>query len=169
MTYHSQTNEVSERTNQTIEIAIRYFVIEFLEIDYILILSIIQTQLNNSFNVVTDLSSNEIIYDFKVKNALFNIIEINTVNTLNLSTQRMKYQREVVDATDFVVAKIKIYYDARHTSILLRSDEKTYLQLNKDYKLFDKLNSKLSQQRCESFKILERVERLAYRLELSST
>ena len=168
VTYHSQTNEVSERTNQTIEIAIRYFVIEFLEIDYILILSIIQTQLNNSSNVVTDLSSNEIIYDFKVRDALFSIIETNTVDTLNLSAQRMKYQREAVDATDFVVAKVKVYYDARHTSILLRSGEKTYLQLNKSYKLLGKLNSKLSQQRCESFKILERVERLAYRLELSS-
>ena len=125
--------------------------------------------MNNSLNVVTNLSSNEIIYDFKVKDALFNIIEINTVKTLNLSAQRMKYQREVVDAIDFVVAKIKIYYDARHTFILLRSNEKTYLQLNKDYKLFDKLNSKFSQQRCESFKIFERVERFAYKLELSST
>ena len=169
VTYHSQTNEISERTNQTIEIAIRYFVIEFLEIDYILILSIIQIQLNNSFNVVTNLFFNEIIYDFKVRDALFSIIETNTVDILNLSTQRMKYQREIVDAIDFVAAKVKVYYDARHTSILLRSDEKTYLQLNKDYKLLDKFNSKLSQQQCESFKILERVERLAYRLELSST
>ena len=169
VTYHSQTNEVSKRTNQTIEIVIRYFVIEFFEIDYILILSIIQTQWNNSLNVVTNLFFNEIIYDFKVRNALFSIIETNIVNTLNLSAQRMKYQREIVDAIDFVAAKIKVYYDARHTSILLRSDEKIYLQLNKDYKLFDKLNSKLSQQRCESFKILERVERLAYRLKLSST
>ena len=166
MTYHSQTNEASERTNQTIEIAIRYFVIEFFEIDYILTLSTIQTQLNNSLNVATDLSPNEIIYDFKVRDALSSITETNTVDTLNLPAQRMKYQREAADATDFVAAKAKVYYDARHTPILLRSDEKTYLQLNKDYKLFDKPNPKLSQQRCESFKILERVERLAYRLEL---
>ena len=86
----------------------------------------------------------KIIYDFKVKNALFNIIEINIINTLNLSIQHMKYQREIVDTIDFVVAKIKIYYNARHTFILLKSNEKSYLQLNKDYKLFDKLNSKLS-------------------------
>ena len=120
--------------------------------------------MNNSLNIVTNLFSNEIIYDFKVRNALFNIIEINIVDTLKLSTQRMKYQREIVDAIDFVVAKVKIYYDARHTFILLKSNEKTYLQLNKNYKLFDKLNSKFFQQRCESFKILERVKRFAYKL-----
>ena len=104
-----------------------------------------------------------------MRDALFSIIETNTVNTLNLSAQRMKYQREIVDVIDFVVAKVKVYYDARHTFILLKSDEKTYLQLNKNYKLLDKLNSKLSQQRCESFKILECVERFAYKLKLSST
>ena len=81
----------------------------------------------------------------------------------------MKYQREIVDAIDFVAAKVKVYYNARHTFILLRSNEKTYLQLNKDYKLFDKFNSKFFQQQCESFKIFERVERLAYKLKLSST
>ena len=80
----------------------------------------------------------------------------------------MKYQRKIVDVTNFAIVKIKIYYDSRHTSIRLKQNEKIYLQLNKDYKLFDKLNSKLFQQRCESFRIFERIERLAYKLKLSS-
>ena len=169
MTYHSQIDEVSKRINQIVEIAIRYFIIEYFDIDYILTLFVIQTQFNNTSNVVIELSSNEIIYKFKVRNALFSIIEINIVNISDLFAQRMKYQRETVDVTNFVAVKIKVYYDVRHTSILLKKDEYVYLRLNKEYKLSRKLNSKLSQQRCEFFKILKRVEQLVYKLKLSST
>ena len=169
MTYHSQTNDSSKRINQIVEIAIKYFVIKFSNIDYTLTLFAIQIQLNNTFNIATNLSFNEIIYEFKIKNAISSLIEINTANVQNLSTQRMKYQRKIVDVTNFAIVKIKIYYDSRHTSIRFKQNEKTYLQLNKNYKLSDKSNSKLSQQRCESFRIFERIERLAYKLKLSST
>ena len=169
MTYHSQIDDSSERINQIVEIVIRYFVIEFSNIDYILAFSTIQFQLNNTFNIATDLSLNEIIYGFKVKDAISNLIAFNTANVQNLSIQRMKYQREIVDVTNFATVKIKIYYDSRHISIRLKQSEKIYLQLNKDYKLFDKSNSKLFQQKCESFRIFERIERFAYRLKLLST
>ena len=109
------------------------------------------------------------IYDFKIKDALFNITRVSIVNTQDLSTQRLKYQQETTDATVFATTKVKIYYDARHTSILLKKDEYVYLRLNKKYKLSKRFNSKLSQQRCEFFKILQRVERLTYKLNLSST
>ena len=166
--YHSQIDEAFKRTNQTVEIAIRYFIIEHFNIDYVLALSFIQVQLNNTFNIVTDLVSNEIIYDFKIRDALFSITRVNTVKTQNLSIQRLKYQQETIDAIVFATTKIKIYYDVRHTSIFLKKNEYVYLRLNKEYKLSRKFNSKLSQQRCESFKILKRVERLVYKLKLSS-
>ena len=59
MTYHSQTNDSSKRINQIVEIVIRYFVIEFSNIDYILTFFAIQSQLNNTFNIATNLSFNE--------------------------------------------------------------------------------------------------------------
>ena len=62
--YHSQIDEIFERTNQTVKITIRYFIIEHSDIDYVLALSSIQAQLNNSLNTVIDLVSNEMIYDF---------------------------------------------------------------------------------------------------------
>ena len=119
------------------------------------------------FNVIIELFSNEIIYKFKVWNALFSIIEIIIVNISNLFVQRMKYQRKIVDVTNFVVVKIKVYYDVKHTSIFFEKYEYVYLWLNKRYKLSKKFNSKLSQQCCEFFKILKRVERLVYKLKLS--
>ena len=108
------------------------------------------------------------IYDFKIRNALFSITKVNIVNAQNLSIQRLKYQRETTDATVFATTKIKIYYDVRHTSILFKKKKYVYLRLNKEYKLSRKFNSKLSQQRCEFFKILKRVERLVYKLKLLS-
>ena len=167
--YHSQIDEISERTNQIVKIAIRYFIIKHSNIDYVLIFSSIQAQFNNSFNTVIDLISNEMIYDFKIKNALFNITKINTVNAQDLSIQRLKYQRKMIDAIVFATTKTKIYYDVRHTSILLNENDYVYLRLNKNYKLSKRFNSKLSQQRCDFFKILQRVERLTYKLNLSST
>ena len=167
--YHSQIDEIFERTNQTVKIAIRYFIIEHSDIDYVLTLSSIQAQLNNSLNTATNLVSNEMIYDFKIRDALFNITKVNIVNAQDLSIQRLKYQRETIDVTVFATTKVKIYYDVRHTSILLKKDEYVYLRLNKEYKLSKRFNSKLSQQRCEFFKILQRVERLTYKLNLSST
>ena len=97
------------------------------------------------------------IYDFKIRDALFNITKINIVNAQDLSTQRLKYQQKTIDAIAFATTKVKIYYDVKHTSILLKKDEYVYLRLNKEYKLSKRLNSKLSQQRCEFFKILQRV------------
>ena len=98
-----------------------------------------------------------------------NFIEINTTNAQNLSIQRMKNQRKIVNVTNFAIVKIKIYYNFRHISIRLKQNKKTYLQFNKKYKLFDRLNSKFFQQKCKSFRIFERIERFAYKLKFSST
>jgi hypothetical protein len=131
--------------------------------------SFIQSQFNNFSNTIIDLTSNEIIYDFKIRDALFNIVKINIVNAQNLSILKLKYQRKTIDAIVFATTKIKIYYDVKHTSIFFNENDYAYLRLNKNYKLSDRFNSKFSQQRCEFFKILRRVERLIYELNLSST
>ena len=71
--YHLYTNDIFERTNQIVEIAIRFFIINYFDVNFVLILSILQIQLNNSFNVVIDLLINEINYNFKIRETLFNI------------------------------------------------------------------------------------------------
>ena len=52
---------------------------------------------------------------------------------------------------------------------MLKSDDRAYLRLNHDYHLSDKFNRKLSSQRCDSFLIKRRIERLAYELKLPRT
>ena len=165
--YHAQTNDQFEKSNQTIEIAIRFLTSNNSEVSIVSILFIIQSQLNNSSNASIELASNEIIYDFKVRDT------ISTFNQRNLSEKsatdkRKKYQAEANDAIAFANVKMKIYYDFKHKSLLLKSKKKTYFRLNKDYKLFDH-HKKLSQQKCEFFLIKKRVNRLTYELKLSST
>ena len=166
--YHSQTDELSERSNQTIEIAIRYLIICNLDLDWWLILSALQTQLNNSSNSTTRLSLNEIIYDFKIKNSL-SLLHLDSIESMmnDITQRRLKYRVEAIDATAFANTKAKIYYDARYTSLLLNSDDKAYLRLNHDYQLSEKSNRKLSPQRCGSFLVKRRVERLTYELKIS--
>ena len=163
--YHAQTDEQFERSNQTIEIAIRFLTSNNSDVEIVAILSTIQSQLNNSSNVATRLSSNEIIYDFRVRDTILTLNQRDQHESI--TDQRKEYQAKASDAIAFVNAKMKVYYDFRHKSLLLNSKDKAYFRLNKGYK-FSNHHKKLFQQRCELFFIKRRVERLAYELKLSS-
>jgi hypothetical protein len=78
-TYHSSTDDQSERTNQTVEIIMKYALMK--EKDFIKIISSIQASLNNFANTSTSLSSNEVLYEFKIKKSL-NLLRINDENSL---------------------------------------------------------------------------------------
>lgn len=166
--YHAQTDGQSERSNQTVEIAIRFLTSNDPDVDIIAALPTIQSQLNNSPNASTALSPNEIIYGFKVRD---------TISALNLerikrnestTNRRQEYQAEASDAIAFANAKMKVYYDSRHKPLLLKPGDKAYLRLNKGYKLPEH-HQKLSQRRCGPFLVKRRVGRLAYELDLPST
>jgi hypothetical protein len=60
--YHPQTDGQSERTNQTIEIALRYFLTENPEADWKTAAPMIQSRLNNSTNASTGPCPNELVY-----------------------------------------------------------------------------------------------------------
>ena len=163
--YHAQTNEQFERSNQIVEIAIRFLTSNNPDIKIVSALSTIQSQFNNSLNAFTDFSSNEVIYGFRVRDI---ISALNQMQDESITNKRKEYQTEASDAIAFANAKMKIYYDARHKSLLLNSGDRAFLRFNKSYKLFNH-HRKLSQQKCESFFIKRRIERLVYELELSLT
>ena len=122
---------------------------------------------NNSVNVVIDLLFNEICYNFKIRDLFIEIVDFDISVELNLAFLRLKYRRKVIDVIVFVNVKVKIYHDARHTSLLLNVDNYVYLRLYHDYHLFNRSNKKLFQQRCESFLMKKRVKRFVYDLNLS--
>ena len=149
------------------KIALRFLIINYSNIDHVKTLLFLQIMLNNSINVIIDLSFNEIIYDFKIRDAFIEIVNSEISVNLNFAALRLKYKKKVVDVIAFVNAKVKIYYDARHTFLLLNVENYVYLRLYHEYHLPNRSNKKLFQQRCESFLMKKRVKRLAYELDLS--
>ena len=89
-----------------------------------------QTQLNNSINVIIDLLLNEIIYNFKIRKVLITLFVEQIVDLL---TQQLKYQQKIVDVIAFVNVKVKIYYNARHTPLLLKVEDYVYFRLYYNY------------------------------------
>jgi hypothetical protein len=172
--YHSQTNDQFERTNQIVEIALRFFFIENSKIDWTDVVSLIQTNLNNSSNVVIELFSNKLMYDFKIRNTLFVITDRSISEQFTIFSKildmlrntRFRNRQETTDAVSFVNVKVKIIHDKRHKSLFLNSKKKVFLRLHKKYSLSEVINKKLSQQRCDSFTIKRRVKRLAYELDI---
>ena len=77
---------------------------------------------------------------------------------------RFRYRIEAANVIFYVNAKFKIMYNARHVSLLFKSNEKTYLRLHHEYTLLNKLNRKLFNQRCDLFLIQKRVDLLIYQL-----
>ena len=164
--YHLQTDGSSERTNQTVEIALRFLITMFPDVEWSTFLPALQAQLNNSPNTATGLAPNEIVYGFKTRELIAAVSAKADNIPDNILDRRLKYQREAADATAFAQAKAKIYYDARHQPILFHPGDKVYLRLHHEYQLPDRSNRKMSNQRCEPFTVKRRAGRLAYELEL---
>ena len=129
--YHPQTDGIFERINQTVEIIIRFFTTNYPEINFVLTF-FFQTQFNNSFNAITDLSINEFNYGFKMRETVSNFTE---PKTSDLPAQRLKYSQKTANVSAFVNVKTKIYYDARHIPFLINVGDQTYFKLYHGYEL----------------------------------
>ena len=112
-------------------------------------MSIFQIQINNFANVIIDLSTNEINYEFKIRETLSNLIIEKKI--VDLFAQRLKYRRETINITIFVNIKTKIYYDVRHVLLMFKINDYVYLRLYHDYQLFNRFNKKINQQRYDFF------------------
>ena len=105
------------------KIAIRFLMT--INIDIISILLFLQAQLNNFSNTSTKRLSNEIVYNFKIRKTIFEISF-----TKNILDFKFEHRQNASNAIFFVNAHIKIKYDFRHKSLLLRFENKTYLKLH---------------------------------------
>jgi hypothetical protein len=165
--YHSSTNDQFERTNQTIEIAIRFILMKEQVTNFIKILSFIQSFMNNSSNTFTKLFFNEILYDFKVAKLLNLLNDSNSFT--ELKKKRKMLRTEVEQVIVFANASMKIRYDRKRKSLNLKFENLIYVKLHKDYIQSDLINKKFNKQRLESVKILEKIKKLVYKLKISIT
>ena len=161
--YHSQIDDASKRTNQIIEIVLRYHIQALNDCrDWSTIVEIMQRTINNSTSF-TDKLFNEICYKFT---------SINSTNLLKIFNSIVKSsltKLEIVNNIAMTQISSKKLYDQKHQSLTLNVEDWTLLCLYKDYQILSSitLSLKLSQQYVNSFEIFEKIESLTYRLKIS--
>jgi hypothetical protein len=119
---------------------------------------------NNTRSVSTEKTSNKLLYEI-TSNLLLNISSSNKI--VDNHTQLRKKAQNVIDWAQMIN---KTHYDRRHSSFFLKVDEWIMLRLHHDYSISKSKNmtKKIFAQYVESFKIIQRIDRLIYRLNISS-
>jgi hypothetical protein len=162
--YHSQTDDQSERTNQTIEIALRYLLTSNSNLSWHEALSSLQQTL---MNIITSTKyvSNKVLYEMNTRSQLVWLSE--EVFENNQQLLRKIIRQKVVDVIDFANTRFKIIYDDKHKFLAFNSKDKVYLRLHRKYSLSKKSNFKLSNQRSSSYVIKRKMKNAVYELILS--
>ena len=167
--YHSQTDDQSERINQTIEIALRFHLTANPETDFDEVLSYIQFTINNSPSSVTDIAPNKLCYGFRVNDAIIMLLaDPSDLSEKAFRKLRLAKREEADNVMIFASIIMKARYDLKHLNVNLKEGDEVFLRLHNEYSIPGLSNRKLSQQRVGPFKVLAKVDRLTYRLQLSS-
>ena len=162
--YHPQTDGISERTNQTAEIALRFYIHTLLKPSaWPTVLPRLQALLNNLQSSTTSKTPNEIAYGFKINKPL------DLLGTTSLP-QQAQARVKAADAISFAQIQQKYHYDRRHQPMYFKVGEKVLLRLHKGYSIPQPAGmtkeAKLSQQYVGPFDIVAKVGKQAYRLDI---
>jgi hypothetical protein len=168
--YHPQTDGLSERKNQTFEIAIRFHTNTDPETPWPSILPALQHRLNNSLSSVLGRTPNEVVLGFKPRAPIdmVNVIPKDSADMAATEAIRQSYQDEAAVAIDIANAIAKERYDDKHVPANYEVGDTVYLRLGKGYHLPGTPSRKWGPTRTGPFKILEKVGSLAYRLDFPS-
>ena len=161
--YHPQADGQSERTNQTVEIALRFFLANG-GTDWPNFLPQLRSQLNNSVSSPTGLSPNQVIYGFRVREGLD--LGQDTEPTSEFEKTRDVYRQEAADAIAWASEQMKARYDKGHLPLHLNPGDLVYMSLHKNRPAPKSKWQKLGAQRIGPFPVIEAVGQQAYRLEL---
>lgn len=172
--YHPQTNGQSERTNQTVEIALHYYLATLEDIQqWPRVFPLLQSRLNNS-TTITGRSPNKILHGFKIREPLDLILprdsDRNDLDQPDDEQLRRQppYSHVRIDAADVIVLaaiEAKRYYDGKHTTAFLNVGDKAYLRLHRGYSVPGIRSKKIKQQMIGPFTVLRRVGKLAYEMD----
>ena len=161
--YHPQTDGQSERTNQTLEIALRFWLSNPDNTDWLAVLPYLTASNNNAANVTTGFAPNELSYGFRTNDTL---AMLEHLPAEDYSRLRQIKRESAEEAMAFANVMHKRRYDDAHTDVQLKIGGYAFLKLHAGYTIPGLNNHKLSQQRAGPFKITDKVGTLAYRLEL---
>lgn len=156
--YHPQTDGSSERTNQIVEIALRFFLHTMTgNRDWPLILPKVQSLFNNASSSTTGQTPNKVAYGFIPRQSLDLLSDLGTPN-------HNKIRAAALDAIAFVAMAHNQHYDRSHQLFSLKVGEYALLKLHKGYSIPSTIGvtKKLAQQFVGPFKVLEKIGRLTF-------
>jgi hypothetical protein len=137
-TYYPQTDGASKRTNQIVEIALRFYIRSMKDSkEWPFALGQIQGTFNNTTSFIS-LALNEVCYNFTLNFAI-------DLNNTTLEIDQPKAQIQAADIIDYTNISMKYHYDCKHTPMFLKIGEYALIQLYKGYHILFTTNKKLDQ------------------------
>ena len=115
-------------------------------------------------NSSTGLSSNEVIYRFKLHDTLSSLT---TDVLMNFTLDRAAKSKKAEKSLAFTQLSFKIQYDWHHCLLAMKVKNLVYIHLHWEYSLPGLKNRKFTNQRADSFSIKRKIESLTYKLKLS--
>lgn len=160
--YHPQTDRLSERTNQTAKIASQFYIHTMNNPkEQPKVLSQIQAMVNNTKSAMITKISNKIILGFTLN------------RPLDLLSQAFGVTHDIAcieanNAITFAQINQKHYYNCFHQPMFLKVENYAFFRLHKGYFILATLEvtKKITQQCVGFFKVIERIKRLAYQLDI---
>lgn len=107
----------------------------------------------------TNCTPNKIAYGFTSNFAVNYTADPN----IDFPSARIK----AANASDYAAMNMKFHYDRRHTAMFLALGDQALLRLHRGYNIPSATNRNLDQQYAGSLKVLEKIGRLAYQLQIS--
>jgi len=168
--YHPETDGQSERTNQTIEVALRYYISER-QTNWADAIDIIQAAIMTSVHATTGKTPGELLYGINPRHAL----ELSNPATSNATASddwaeiREVMRKDAADAIGLAQALMKMHADKSRQEFELKVGDKAFIRLHKGYHLPGIPKPKIRQQRAGPFEVETIVGTNAYKLKLPTT
>ena len=121
----------------------------------------------NNVTIIIDKSLNEIFYDFTSIQSLNLFLQKIFIN-LSFKNNRLITRLKTFDVIVFDQINVKFHYDRKYQSLFIKSKDYVLIRLHKNYNILFVINKKIDQQYVEFFFVIEKIERLFYRLIISN-
>ncbi|RYC55608.1 hypothetical protein CHU98_g10598 [Xylaria longipes] len=167
--YHPQGDGLSERKNQTVEIAIRFHNYYNPESNWVDLAPLLQWNLNTARSQAMQSTPHEQLFGFKLPGPL-DILLGQTDNRAFKEVQVLRghLRQDAKLAMDFAAAQSKRQFDSKHRALEFSPGDKVLLRLHDGYHLPGKPHKKYSQQRAGPWTVKRRIGDLAYELDFPS-
>jgi hypothetical protein len=161
--YHPQTDGQSERSNQTFEIALRHWVVTYNAEHWPISLPYLCMVLNSSVKESTGYTPHQLLYGIELRCPWDLFYQAPLSRDADFTARA-----DAETSLAFAAVSMKKYYDDKHLPKHFDVGDHVYIKLGHGFNIptNDPLPSKLQQRFAGPYKVLARVGRLAYKLDI---